>query len=145
MTFNQSFIRFVVILNGFANLLSGLVLLLAPQWFFNTVADYQPFNRHFLGDVGAFILPLGVGLLIAARHPLKYRALIGLAALGNILHVANHLYDDLIIERGATWHWLTNTLPLLVLTALLIAAYFMLVKDPTPRTQRLERPQRKPL
>jgi len=138
MTFRQSFIRFVVILNGFANLFSGLALLFAPQWFFDSVADFQPFNRHFLGDVGAFILPLGIGLLIAARDPRKYRTLIGLAALGNILHIINHLYDDLVIERGATLHWLTNTLPLLVLAILLIGAYMILIRESTTKTQRLE-------
>jgi hypothetical protein len=88
-------------------------------------------------------LALGVGLLFAARQPQEHRTLIGVGALGSLLHVANHLYDDVIIERGATLHWFSNTLPLFALAALLIAAYAMLAKEPTTKPQRLEGAQRK--
>lgn len=122
-SFSLTAAQAIVAANGLVNLLTGAALLFAPRWFFNTLADFPPFNRHYLGDVGAFVLALGVGLLIAAREPRRHRGLVGVAALGSLLHVANHLYDDLVIERGASLHWLTNTLPLLALAALLLWAW----------------------
>ncbi len=130
MPINKStFVRGVVLFNGVVNLLTGAALLLAPAWFYNAVADFPPFNRHFLGDVGAFIFALGLGLLFAAREPRKHRGLIGVAALGTLLHVGNHLYDDLLVEHAATAHWLTNTLPLFMMAVLLTAGYALLMRN----------------
>jgi predicted anti-sigma-YlaC factor YlaD len=119
-----AFTRFAVIFNGVLMVLTALLLLFAPEFFYNAVADYAPFNRHFLGDIGAFSMALGVGLLLAARDPYKHPLIIGAAALGNLLHVLNHAYDDLFVERLTTQHWLTNTIPLLVATVLLVIAYW---------------------
>ncbi|MEK7326969.1 MAG: hypothetical protein AAB217_17130 [Chloroflexota bacterium] len=124
-----AFIRWAILLNGAINLLTGLALLFAPAWFYNALADFPPFNRHFLGDVGAFIFALGLGLLFAAREPRKHRGLIGVAALGALLHVGNHLYDDFLVGHAtATTHLLTNTLPLFIMAVLLIAAWVMLAR-----------------
>ena len=117
-------VKVVVGVSGAFNLLTGLILLFAPRWFYDSVADFSPFNQHFLGDVGAFVLALGFGLLLIARDPVRHYALIGVAALGSLIHVGNHLYDDIFVERLANQHWLTNTLPLLVMAALLIWAWF---------------------
>jgi hypothetical protein len=105
---------------GIVNALTGGLLLLAPAWFYANLATYPPYNRHFLGDAGAFIFALGLGLLFAARDPARHRSLIGIAALGTAVHAANHLYDDVIVERLATSHWLTASLPIAV-TALALA------------------------
>jgi hypothetical protein len=119
-----AFTRFAVIFNGVLTILTGLLLLFAPEFFYSAVADYPPFNRHFLGDIGAFTLALGIGLLLAAREPYKHPLIIGAAALGNLVHVLNHAYDDLFVERLTTQHWLTNTIPLLIATAMLVIAYW---------------------
>jgi hypothetical protein len=123
-----AFTRFAVIFNGVLTILTALLLLFAPEFFYNTVADYPPFNRHFLGDIGAFSLAVGVGLLLAAREPYKHPLIIGVATLGNLLHVLNHAYDDLFVERLTTQHWLTNTIPLLVATVMLMIAYWNVSK-----------------
>jgi hypothetical protein len=116
--------RFIVLLNSLMNILPGLALLFAPKWFYQ-IADFPPFNQHFMGDAGAFSLALGIGLLVAARNPNGHRSLIAVAALAGLIHVGNHLYDDLIIQQGTTPHLVTNTLPLLILPLLLIPAYFL--------------------
>jgi hypothetical protein len=116
--------RFAVIFNGILMTLTAGLLLFAPNFFYTAIADYPPFNRHFLGDIGAFSLPLGIGLLLAARQPYKHPLIIGAAALGNLVHVLNHAYDDLLVDRLATQHWLTNTIPLLVATVMLLVAYW---------------------
>jgi hypothetical protein len=128
----RSIARFIILLNGVLNTLTGLVILAAPGWFYDTIADFPPFNRHFLGDVGAFTLAIGVGLLIAARDPQAHSALAGVGALASLIHAVNHLYDDLIVERGATMHWLSNTLPLLVLALMLAWAWWQVRKEHAP-------------
>ncbi len=120
-----AFARFIIILNGIANALTGLLLLFAPEWFYANVADFPPFNRHFLGDIGAYTLTVGVGLLLIPRHPHHHRALIGVAALGSLVHVVNHLYDDFMVDHGNLAHLLSNTLPLFVLAILLLVVYWM--------------------
>src|SRR5215217_5758948 len=79
----------VVAIAGVLHLLVGLAMLLAPMWFFVTIGTFPPFNRHYTGDMGAFQLALGAGLLFAARAPGRQRLLIGAAAAGNLLHLLN--------------------------------------------------------
>lgn len=102
---------------------AGLALIFAPQWFYANIADFPPFNRHYMGDVGAFLGPLGVGLIAAARNPARHRTVVGVAALGTVAHLSNHLFDD-VHEHRTTLHWLTNTLPTLVFAVLLAFAYW---------------------
>ena len=111
----------IVALVGVAHLLTGLALLLAPAWFFANIGTCPPFNRHYEGDMGAFQIPLGLGLLLAARDPVRYRLLIGVAAAGNLLHTLNHIYDA-AIGRAPLGYWVVDTGPLaLVSVALLLA------------------------
>ncbi len=117
-----TFAQIVVAIGGAVNLFAGALLLLAPAWFFDTIGNFPPFNRHYMGDAGAFLLPLGIGLLVAARDPRRHRGLIGVAALGSLLHVGNHLYDDFVAGQAAA-HFARETLPLLALAVLLIVVY----------------------
>ena len=109
----------VVAIAGLAHLLVGLAILLAPMWFFVTIGTFPPFNRHYTGDMGAFQLALGAGLLFAARTPAHYRLLIGIAAAGNLLHMLNHAYDALL-SHASLGFWLADTGPMLVLTLALL-------------------------
>ncbi|MEP7198255.1 MAG: hypothetical protein ABI874_00445 [Chloroflexota bacterium] len=112
--------QIILVAAGLGYLLIGLTQLLAPQWFFTNVGNFPPFNRHYVGDLGAFTLPLGVGLLFAARAPRQHRSLIGVGAGISTLHALNHLYDDLVTGPAA----FAQTLSLLLLAALLIVAWF---------------------
>ncbi len=109
----------VVVIAGLTHLLVGLAMLLAPMWFFVTIGTFPPFNRHYTGDMGAFQLALGAGLLVAARTPARQRLLIASAAVGNLLHMLNHAYDALI-SRATLGYWLADTGPMLVLTLALL-------------------------
>ena len=86
-------IRGVLSAIGAGHLIVFALAFFTPAWFFAHIAPFPPFNGHFLADIGAFNAPLGVGLLLAAREPERYRAVIGLAALGNLLHASSHLRD----------------------------------------------------
>jgi hypothetical protein len=109
---------------GAVNVVTSLLLLLAPAWFYANVADYPPYNRHFLGDAGAFILAIGMGLLLAARDPVRHRSLIGIGAVGTALHAVNHLYDDVLVERLTSSHWLTASLPIALMALALAWAWW---------------------
>jgi hypothetical protein len=121
------FIRVVIVLNGLNYLFVGLALIFAPQWFFDNIGNFPPFNRHYSGDLGAFLLPLGIGLLWAARDPARHLGLIGVALAGSWWHVLNHLFDDLV-EGALSPLFFSNTLPLLALAVLLSVAYFSLLR-----------------
>ena len=105
--------RTLVLLGGLLYVFIGAGLLFAPEWFFSNVGTFPPFNRHYMGDLGSFLLPLGIGLLIAARDPLRHRSLILVAAIGSLLHAINHVYDAILLGAGIA-HWLLDTLPLLI-------------------------------
>lgn len=100
--------------------LLGIALVFLPEWFYKTFAEFPPFNRHFLGDAGVISFAIGVGLLLAWRDPVWHRAAVWVGALSALLHVLNHLYDDLIIDGGNVAHLLYTSAPLAITAALLI-------------------------
>jgi hypothetical protein len=115
-------LQIVLFVGGLFNLLIGLALLFAPVWFYENIGNFPPYNRHFLGDAGAFLLPWGIGLLLAARQPAAHRSLIGLAAIAALIHALNHAYDDWLVASPLS-HWLAETLPLLLFAGLLLFVY----------------------
>ncbi|HLY25113.1 MAG TPA: hypothetical protein VKQ72_02160 [Aggregatilineales bacterium] len=117
-------IRIVVLAEGVYWLLTGLALLLLPRLFYNSVGDFGVYNQHYMGDAGAFAAGLGLGLIIAYRDPVRHRALIAIAVIASLIHVANHLYDDFLSGEGFPRHFLLETLPLLGLALLLAAAWY---------------------
>ena len=70
--------------------------------------------------MGAFLLPLGLGLLWAARNPFAHRCSNAtVAGAASLLHALNHVYDDAQAAVPVT-HLLTDALPLVVFAVLLI-------------------------
>lgn len=106
-----------VALAGFFYTFVGVALLAAPVWFFENIGRFPPFNRHYMGDLGSFTLPIGIALLVAAREPLKHRLLIAVVVAANLLHAANHLYDALGEPMA---HWLVDTVPLVLFAGLFL-------------------------
>lgn len=100
----------------------------APQWFYENIGNYPPFNRHYEGDLGAFVTAIGIGLLWAARNPHKYRALIGVALLASALHLFNHIYDDLLL--GASFQQVISGVTTVALGTALLALAFFLASSP---------------
>ena len=119
ITSRPTIAQIVVAIAGLTHLLVGLAMLLAPMWFFVSIGTFPPFNRHYTGDMGAFQLSLGGGLLIAARTPAQQRLLIAIATAGNLLHMLNHAYDALL-SHASLGFWLADTGPMLVLTLALL-------------------------
>jgi hypothetical protein len=92
-TLGQTFPRAVALLGGAAFVALGAWAMVAPRAFFDAVALFEPYNRHFLQDIGAFQIGLGAVLLLAAALPRADAlavALLGVGA-GAALHVLSHL------------------------------------------------------
>ena len=71
----------------------GLWAFLAPSAFFDAVATFEPFNSHFVRDIGAFQLGLGAVLLLALLPwPAAAVALVG-AGVGAAAHAIGHVLD----------------------------------------------------
>lgn len=85
--------RLLLPLLGLSHLAVGRLFFLAPAWAYAQMTPFGPYNAHFLADIGAFNLPLGVGLLIAAGDLRCHATLAGMAVLGDLAHVLNHLRD----------------------------------------------------
>lgn len=85
--------RIVAIVAGVAFVALGIWAMVAPQAFFDAVATFEPYNKHFLQDIGAFQIGLGVVLLLAGllvRADGLAIALLGVGA-GAALHAVSHM------------------------------------------------------
>ena len=85
--------RVIIAVAALILIASGLFAMLAPETFFNLVALYPPYNRHFIHDIGAFLLGLGGGLAFALT--LTDALLVALAAnaVGAVAHFISHVVD----------------------------------------------------
>jgi hypothetical protein len=72
---------------------SGLWAIVAPEAFFSAVALYPPFNRHFIHDIGAFMLGLGSGLGFALLWTDALVVALAANAVGAVAHAISHFVD----------------------------------------------------
>jgi hypothetical protein len=95
---------------------AGVWAFAAPSSFYARIAHYPPYNRHFLHDLGAFQLGLGVALMLALT-PLRAQA-VGLwsVAVAAVLHAVSHILDRDLGGRGS------DPIVLSLLAAVLVAA-----------------------
>ena len=86
---------------GLVSVGAGLWALLAPHSFYDAAATFPPYNRHFIHDIGAFLI--GLGGCLAAALVLVDALLVVLAgnALGHVAHVAAHVADRSIGGRSS--------------------------------------------
>jgi hypothetical protein len=92
----------VVTAFGAFTLVLGLWALIAPVSFFDNIGHFEPYNRHFLHDVGAFQIGLGAAALFAvAWRDDAILAVLGGAAAGATAHEIAHISDDGIGGRDS--------------------------------------------
>jgi len=87
--------RLVIALVGLIDVAAAVALLLVPAWFYQTVGEFPPFSRHYAGDAGAFLLGIGLALLLAATEPRRYLPVLYIGVAVSWLHALNHVYDAL--------------------------------------------------
>ncbi len=85
--------RTVALVGGVGFVALGVWAMVDPRSFFNAVATFEPYNRHFLQDIGAFQIGLGAVLLLAAlpgRADGLALALLGVG-IGATFHFISHI------------------------------------------------------
>lgn len=94
------FPRLIAAIGGFVFLAFGGWALVSPESFYESVATFEPYNAHFLQDIGAFQLGLGATLVLAAflTGDALLAALVGVG-LGASAHVISHLVG---LDAGGT-------------------------------------------
>jgi hypothetical protein len=90
---SESAQRAALIVFGALNLILGAIMAIDPGWFFEHIGKYGARNDHYVGDVAAFYLAAGAGLVVAARRPAWRVPICSVAALWYGLHAINHLLD----------------------------------------------------
>lgn len=128
------FARSVALLGGVTLAGFGAWAFLAPESFYENLAVFPPFNRHFIHDIGAFQIGLGAVLLLAIpRGDALFVALAGVA-IGSAVHVVSHVLDN---DLGGE----ASDIPLLtILTVLLIAGAFAAVTSGRAKADDATRP-----
>ena len=122
--------RAIVFIVGLSDLLAGAALLLTPRWFFDDVAPFGTYNPHFLGDAGAFLLPVGAALIVATRDPSRFRSLVILGAAVSVLHFFNHLFGSIAHAES----WLQTGL--VAVQAVAMVGVLPLIRKPSAKQQR---------
>lgn len=85
--------RAIGMIGGVSFLASGLWAMIAPESFFDAVATFEPYNQHFVQDIGAFQIGLGAVLLLAAipvRPDALTDGLVGVG-IGSAAHTVSHI------------------------------------------------------
>jgi hypothetical protein len=88
-----AFPRLIAMLGGLAFVAFGAWAMIVPRSFFQNVALFEPYNQHFLQDIGAFQIGLGAVLLLAAWRPVGDALALALAGVGvgATLHALSHV------------------------------------------------------
>ncbi len=89
---------FVTIVGASIFLVFGLWPFFDAKSFFDDVAEFPPYNAHFLHDIGAFQIGIGATLAIALwrRADAIFAALAG-AGIASAFHTVAHVADN---DRG---------------------------------------------
>jgi hypothetical protein len=85
--------RTVALVVGVFLAASGSWAMIDPRSFFDSVASFEPYNRHFLLDIGAFQIGLAAVLLLAAARPTIDALACALLGVGGglVAHVGSHV------------------------------------------------------
>jgi hypothetical protein len=109
--------RILLIVFAVTQLVLGLLLWLAPGFFFEEIGPYGSRNDHYMGDLATFYLALAAVALVASRRRSWRVPVLAFALLHYALHSVNHLID--VSESDPSWLGPAN-LAALVLGVLLL-------------------------
>ena len=78
---------------GLITLALGIWAFVAPMSFFEVLAPFEPYNRHFLHDAGVLQIGVGVAMLLAAARRSPVEVALGVFIAFEALHVVSHVID----------------------------------------------------
>ena len=112
----RSLVGWVALIGGAGFfLVTGAWAFLEPRSFFENVARWDPYNEHFLHDVGAFQIGIGVALLVSFKEARGSVVALAGAAGAALFHALSHFMDS--GEGGRA----TDPISLTVFAVLLLA------------------------
>ena len=109
---------YVAALAGLSFLVLGGWAMADPESFFDRIATFEPYNQHFVQDIGAFQIGLGAVLLLAVvplRPDALAVALLGVG-IGSGAHTVSHIIGN---DLGGTPE---TDIPLFTVTTVLLLA-----------------------
>jgi hypothetical protein len=114
----QGFVKAVVALAAIFQVGTGAWAFFAPESFYDTIATFPPY-MHFLHDIGAFLIGIGVSLAGALlwRDALFVVLLAGAVAAS--FHWVSHLLDH-DLGGAASDPWTLGVFALLLIAALVL-------------------------
>ena len=89
----EPFGRIVALVVGVLFVAAGLWAFLAPAAFFESAATFEPYNVHFIRDIGAFQIGLGSVLLLATVVRDALLAALAGVGVGAVFHLLAHIID----------------------------------------------------
>jgi hypothetical protein len=95
-------LRVIVVLVGVYLVGFGLWAFLSPNGFYASIAQFPPYNQHFLHDLGAFQVGTGGALLATQLWEDALLAVLAGAALGGVIHFVAHVMDVSLGGHPAT-------------------------------------------
>jgi hypothetical protein len=98
-------------------LVIGILLWAAPDFFFEEIGPYGTRNDHYMGDAATWYLALGAAVLVAVSKASWRVPLLALAFIQYALHSLNHLID--VGEADPSWLGPANLVSLVLGTVLL--------------------------
>jgi predicted anti-sigma-YlaC factor YlaD len=114
------YVEVALIVFGVYSVLIGLFMIVAPGTFYDTLGNFGVRNDHYIFDVAAFELPLGLMLLAAVRWPSWRVPALAFATLHWGLHALSHIVDP---HHGAgDWIGWLEAAGLVLSTAILAMA-----------------------
>jgi hypothetical protein len=90
----ERFVRGVLIAGSAVFVAGGAWCFVDPASFYDQVALFEPYNRHFLHDIGAFQLGLGTALGLGLTRMDGRRLALWAAAVASVLHAVSHAVDS---------------------------------------------------
>ena len=98
-------------------LVIGILLWVAPGFFFEEIGPYGTRNDHYMGDTATWYLALGIAAMVAVSKASWRVPLLALAFIQYALHSLNHLID--VGEADPSWLGPFNLVSLVLTTILL--------------------------
>lgn len=117
-------VRVIVAGAGLVSLGAGVWALLDPISFYTRLGTFPPYNEHFIHDIGAFELGLGMALWIALFWSDALLVVLAANAIGATFHWLAHLVD-----RNLGGHPTTDLPFFLVLAAALWVATLLRLRQ----------------
>lgn len=112
----RSLPRLVAAVVGIGLVATGLWAFLGPQSFYDTIAEYPPYNEHFIHDIGAFLIGLGSALLAALVLTDVLLLALFANAVGAVAHAISHIMDR-DLGGAASDPWTLSALAVLLAAA----------------------------